>query len=188
MVYGFVKQSGGRIRIEGVPRVGTSVKLFLPRHVASRDRRKDPTSARGSAPMAARNILVVEDNENVRGMAVSRLKALGHTVFEADIPSKALAFLEEAADIDLLFTDVVMPGGMNGFDLARKAAERRPDLKVIFVSGYAPSLHLEDGPGLEFLQKPYSEEELVHALRGVFGEVERRNAAKRKPSRARKAN
>jgi signal transduction histidine kinase/response regulator RpfG family c-di-GMP phosphodiesterase len=168
MVYSFVKQSGGRVQIESQPGVGTSVKLFLPRTDA---RVKDETNAAESAVrMDPRCILIVEDNDNVRKMAISRLEALGHEVIEADTPAKALEILDNDARIELLFTDIVMPGGVNGFDLAHKAVERRPALKVIFVSGYAPSLYVGEGLKQEFLQKPYSEEELVRALHAAFAE------------------
>ena len=128
---------------------------------------------------------LVEDNENVRRMAISRLAALGHDIVEADSPAKALDILEHDTGIELLFTDIVMPGGVNGFDLAHKAVERRPDLKVIFVSGYAPSLYAGEGLKQEFLMKPYSEEELVRALHAAFAEQE--PPAEREPRRGRAA-
>ncbi len=170
MVYSFVKQSGGRVQIESQPGVGTSVKIYLPRTDA---RNKGEASAAETSPrMASRCILIVEDNDNVRKMAISRLEALGHEVIEADTPAKALEILDNDARIELLFTDIVMPGGVNGFDLAHKATERRPSLKVVFVSGYAPSLYVGEGLKQEFLQKPYSEEELVKALHNAFQEIE----------------
>jgi signal transduction histidine kinase len=170
MVYSFVKQSGGRVQIESHPGVGTSVKLYLPRTDACI---KDDTGEAEAAPqMESRCILIVEDNDNVRKMAISRLEALGHEVVEADTPAKALEILDNDARIELLFTDIVMPGGVNGFDLAHKATERRPALKVVFVSGYAPSLYVGEGLKQEFLQKPYSEEELVKALHAAFEEPE----------------
>ena len=168
MVYGFVKQSGGRIKIESAPGRGTSVKLFLPRTDA---KLKSEVEAEVALPaLSPRRILIVEDNENVRRMAVSRLEALGHNIVETEAPAKALEILDEDTGIELLFTDIVMPGGVNGFDLAHKAVERRPDLKVIFVSGYAPSLYAGEGLKQEFLMKPYSEEELVRALHAAFAE------------------
>jgi len=171
MVYSFVKQSGGRVQIESQPGIGTSVKIYLPRTDAQvKDGEED--SAAGAPQMDPRCILIVEDNDNVRKMAISRLAALGHEVIEADTPAKALEILDNDARIELLFTDIVMPGGVNGFDLAHKATERRPDLKVVFVSGYAPSLYVGEGLKQEFLQKPYSEEELVKALHAAFTESE----------------
>jgi DNA-binding NtrC family response regulator len=169
MVYSFVKQSGGRVQIESQPGVGTSVKIYLPRTDA---RNKGETGAASAAPrMERRCILIVEDNDNVRKMAISRLEALGHEVIEADTPARALEILDNDARIELLFTDIVMPGGVNGFDLAHKATERRPSLKVVFVSGYAPSLYVGEGLKQEFLQKPYSEEELIKALHAAFAET-----------------
>ena len=170
MVYSFVKQSGGRVQIESQPGIGTSVKIYLPRTDARV--KADPDAADGAPSMEPRCILIVEDNDNVRKMAISRLEALGHEVIEADTPAKALEILDNDARIELLFTDIVMPGGVNGFDLAHKATERRPALKVVFVSGYAPSLYVGEGLKQEFLQKPYSEEELVKALHNAFEEIE----------------
>jgi len=168
MVYSFVKQSGGHVRIDSQPGVGTSVKLYLPRTDAGL--KDGGATAEGPARMEPRCILIVEDNDNVRKMAISRLEALGHEVIEAETPARALELLDTDARIELLFTDVVMPGGVNGFDLAHKATERRPALKVVFVSGYAPSLYAGEGLKQEFLLKPYSEEELVRALRAAFAE------------------
>jgi len=170
MVYSFVKQSGGRVRIDSQPGVGTSVMLYLPRTDAHL--KAGSVEAEGPVRMETRCILIVEDNDNVRKMAISRLEALGHEVIEAETPARALEILDNDARIELLFTDVVMPGGVNGFDLAHKATERRPALKVVFVSGYAPSLYSGEGLKQEFLQKPYSEEELVRALRAAFAEKE----------------
>lgn len=169
MVYSFVKQSGGRAQIDSQPGIGTSVKLYLPRTDA-RLKGGEANAAEGAERIEPRCILIVEDNDNVRKMAISRLEGLGHEVIEADTPAKALEILDNDARIELLFTDIVMPGGVNGFDLAHKAVERRPTLKVIFVSGYAPSLYVGEGLKQEFLQKPYSEEELVHALHAAFTE------------------
>jgi len=166
MVYGFVKQSGGRVAIDSTLGKGTSVKLFLPRTDA---RPQDEAAPHRLAPPATRRrILIVEDNANVRRMAASRLEALGHDIAEADTPALALEILDGDPGIELLFTDIVMPGGVNGFDLAHKAVALRPGLKVIFVSGYAPSLYAGEGLKQEFLLKPYSEEELIHALNAAF--------------------
>jgi PAS domain S-box-containing protein len=168
MVYGFAKQSGGRIKIESELGRGTSVKLFLPRTEA---RLVSETETVNALPrLAPRRILIVEDNENVRRMAISRLESLGHDIVDTESPAEALEILERDPDIELLFTDIVMPGGVSGFDLAHKAVERRPDLKVIFVSGYASSLYAGDGLNQAFLQKPYGEGELIQALHAAFAE------------------
>jgi DNA-binding NtrC family response regulator len=181
MVYGFVKQSGGRIKIDSALGQGTSVKLFLPRTDA---KMKSEAETESALPvLSPRRILIVEDNENVRRMAVSRLETLGHDIIETESPAKALEILDEDPSIELLFTDIVMPGGVNGFDLAHKAVERRPELKVIFVSGYAPSLYAGDGLKQEFLMKPYSEEELVRALHAAFADPA--PSAEREPRRGR---
>jgi len=183
MVYSFVKQSGGRVQIDSQPGVGTSVKLYLPRTDARV--KEGGAAAEGTARMEPRCILIVEDNDNVRKMAISRLEALGHEVIEAETPARALEILDTDARIELLFTDVVMPGGVNGFDLAHKATERRPALKVVFVSGYAPSLYVGEGLKQEFLQKPYSEEELLRALQAAFAEESHNPQPASEPRRGR---
>jgi len=183
MVYSFVKQSGGRVQIDSQPGVGTSVMLYLPRTDAGL--KGGGVAAEGPARMEPRCILIVEDNDNVRKMAISRLEALGHEVIEAATPARALEILDTDARIELLFTDVVMPGGVNGFDLAHKATERRPALKVVFVSGYAPSLYVGDGLKQEFLQKPYSEVELVRALQAAFAQEEHEAQPAPEPRRGR---
>jgi len=110
-------------------------------------------------------VLVVEDDSDVRGMTVARLNEFGYRVREADCGATALKSLKDEGPVDLLFTDVVMPGGMSGLDLARRAVAIQPAMKVIFTSGYASSFHRADEELGELLQKPYSDEDLRSALR-----------------------
>jgi len=171
MVYGFAKQSGGHIEIESAVGVGTTVRLYLPRSEASREAAGQAEAGSDHASLAAgRIILVVEDNDNVRSMTVARLEELGYRLCEADSAAAALKILESDARVDLLFTDVVMPGGMSGIDLARRALELRPALKVIFASGYASSFPTTGGVAGELLQKPYRDEELMRALQRTLAE------------------
>jgi PAS domain S-box-containing protein len=165
MVYGFAKQSGGHVTIESKVGIGTTVRLYLPR--ANATQLVDTRTSWDAEPdlgRLSRNILVVEDDADVRGVTVARLKDLGHTVFEADGASAALEVLRRDVAIDLLFTDVVMPGGMSGLDLAQRASEMRPGLKVIYASGYASSFHAARTVAGELLQKPYSDRDLRAAL------------------------
>ena len=164
MVHGFVKQAGGHLTIESAVGEGTRVRLYLPRTTAEQGVQPEAFLAAVEVSVRPRTVLVVEDNAIVRSVAVARFEELGHTVLEADSAAAALDHLSGVAPIDLLFTDVVIPGGMGGLDLARRAIEVRPEIRVIFTSGYAASIKaVGDLPG-EFLQKPYRDEDLKRAL------------------------
>ena len=171
-VYGFVKQSGGDIKIESVEGMGTTIRVYLPRGEAPQTIGQHSIPD-GDAAVAdiSRIILVVEDNAHVRSITVTRLEELGHRVLAADNAATALEILSGDSPIDLLFTDVVMPGGMNGFDLARRAVELRSGIKVIIVSGYAPSFNTTGSTIGERLQKPYGDEELRRALARALGDT-----------------
>ena len=169
MVFGFVKQSQGHIKIYSEVGHGTVVRIYLPR---ATQLTPTPAAVAAIAP-AHRNesILVVEDNPGVREVAVKQLRDLGYQVRAADGPQQALAFLRETDyEVDLLFTDLVMPG-MNGADLAQAAAALRPGLKVLFTSGYSGSA-LRDDQRLKndgmFLGKPYRKQDLARKLRDIF--------------------
>jgi CheY-like chemotaxis protein len=170
MVHGFIKQAGGHVAIESEVGTGTRIRLYLPRLSAARavdSETSIDTSAEAPPPPQA--VLVVEDNAIVRSVAVARFEELGHTVLEADSAGAALGMLASSTPIDLLFTDVVIPGGMGGLDLARRALELRPGIRVIFTSGYAASFKtIGDLPG-EFLQKPYRDEDLRRVLQRTLG-------------------
>ncbi len=171
-VYGFVKQSGGDIKIESVEGMGTTIRVYLPRGEAPQTIGQHSIPD-GDAAVAdiSRIILVVEDNAHVRSITVTRLEELGHRVLAADNAATALEILSGDSPVDLLFTDVVMPGGMNGFDLARRAVELRSGIKVIIVSGYAPSFNTTGSTIGERLQKPYGDEELRRALARALGDT-----------------
>jgi PAS domain S-box-containing protein len=165
MVYGFTKQSGGNLKIESKVGNGTTVRLYLPQATRQQEVQEIAVSE-PEIPAAEPNatILVVEDDADVRTVTVARLQEHGYVVREADNANAALAILDEDPSIDLLFTDVVMPGGMSGLDLARRAIATRPTLKLLFASGYASTFHITgDMPG-EMLQKPYRDEDLRRAL------------------------
>lgn len=169
MVYGFVKQSGGHIKIYSEPGQGTTFKIYLPRSHAAVEALAD----RNERPVAngTETVLVVEDDDAVRDTVVSTLTTLGYCVLKASDASAALAIIDEGAAIDLLFTDVVMPGPLRSTDLVRKARERWPALKVLYTSGYTQNAIVHGGrldPGVELLSKPYSRETLARRVRQLL--------------------
>ncbi len=172
MVYGFVKQSGGHVRIYSEEGYGTTVKIYLPRAVARAERAPD---AQPTAPLGGREtILVVEDDALVRQYVTTQLHGLGYGTLEAANAGEALAISDSGAPFDLLFTDVIMPGAMNGQQLAREMAARRANLKVLFTSGYTENALLDHGrlpPGVLLLAKPYRKTELAHMLREALETV-----------------
>ncbi|WP_370125624.1 hybrid sensor histidine kinase/response regulator [Sinorhizobium fredii] len=173
MVYGFVKQSGGHIQLYSEFGQGTSVRIFLPARARGNDRTEilpGEDSSLDAVPRGHETILVVEDDARVRRVVVARLQSAGYTVFEAGAGAQALDLLSEHPEIALLFTDVIMPGGMTGGELAEHARALRPDLKVLFTSGYAePSVtSREQSVAGNWLQKPYTANELAHRLRDLL--------------------
>src|SRR5439155_14436558 len=138
MVYGFVKQSGGHINIYSEEGVGTTVKIYLPRAVAPAGA---ATHAAPAEPVGGREtILVVEDDALVRNYVMAQLRNLGYRTLEAANAAEAIAVADSAAEFDLLFTDIIMPGSMNGRQLADEVARRRTALKVLFTSGYTENV------------------------------------------------
>ena len=170
-VYGFVKQSGGHVKIYSEVGVGTTVKLYLPRLVGA----AVPAVADGdAAPVpggdAAELILVVEDEAGVRAVSVESLRELGYRVIEADGAAAALRLLEAHPDVALLFTDIVMPE-VNGAKLAEAARALRPDLKVLFTTGYTRNAVVHNGvvdPGVALIGKPFTFEALAAKVRSVL--------------------
>ncbi len=172
MVYGFVKQSGGHIHIESELGRGSKIKLYLPRSMQS----EDALTEMDSIPVSGGNevILVAEDDESVRETGVAMLTDLGYRVLKAKDAQSALSIIESGMPIDLLFTDVIMPGPLKSTELARKARERMPDLAVLFTSGYTEDAFVNSGrleESVELLSKPYSREALARKLRQVLSNV-----------------
>jgi PAS domain S-box-containing protein len=168
MIYGFAKQSGGHLKIYSEVEHGTTVRLYLPR--LSAETVKAASAPTGAPPGkgGGETILVVEDNPDVLRLVLRQLRDLGYSVIEAANGPQALRILEDGATIDLLFTDVVMPGGMTGRQLAEAAKGRRPDLKTLFTSGYTEDSILRLGkldPGVRLLSKPYRKHELASRIR-----------------------
>jgi signal transduction histidine kinase len=171
MVYGFAKQSGGHLKIYSEVGHGTTVRLYLPRaKTVEREERISERPAEGATP-PSETILVVEDNAAVRATVILLLTTLKYQVLEAENGREALAILERGDRIDLLFTDIVMPGDMSGTDLAVKARALRPDLKVLFTSGFTEA-SMRGGPTLSaddaILSKPYRRDELSAKIRDVL--------------------
>lgn len=170
MVYGFVKQSGGHVKIYSEPGQGTTVKLYLPRTTAAEEP-LGPMDPHQPAVGGSETILVAEDDEAVRTTVVEMLTQLGYRVLKAADAASALAVVESGVPIDVLFTDVVMPGTLRSPDLARMARERLPNLAVLFTSGYTENSIVHGGrldPGVELLGKPYTRESLARRIRQVL--------------------
>jgi CheY-like chemotaxis protein len=166
MVFGFIKQSGGHVNVYSEPGAGTTFRLYLPRRDAVRAAAIAPTPA-AKVFTGNETVLLVEDNEAMRRIAKRQLTALGYRVVEADQAAAALDVLA-AEDIDLLLSDVVMPGEIDGFDLARLALTQRPALRVVLTSGF-PEARLrgsgEAVAGIRLLSKPYRREDLARVVR-----------------------
>jgi PAS domain S-box-containing protein len=170
MVYGFVKQSGGHVKIYSEPGQGTTVKIYLPRTLAAEDAMA-PVAEPQPAVGGTETILVAEDDEAVRTTVVEMLTDLGYRVLKAADAASALAVVESGVPIDVLFTDVVMPGRLRSPELARMARERLPRLAVLFTSGYTENAIVHGGrldPGVELLGKPYTRESLARRIRQVL--------------------
>jgi PAS domain S-box-containing protein len=166
MIYGFAKQSGGHAKIYSEVGHGTTVRLYLPR--LTNEAKSEPAAVTSPRKGGGETILVVEDNPDVRRLVVRQLRDLGYDVIEAANGPQALQILDGGAPIDLLFTDVVMPGGMTGRQLAEAAKTRRPGLKTLFTSGYTEDSILRLGkldPGVRLLSKPYRKHELATRIR-----------------------
>jgi PAS domain S-box-containing protein len=159
-VYGFVKQSGGHVKLYSEEGLGTTVKLYLPRQLADDEAAPEPSAAdHVPRSQSGETILVVEDDDDVRAHSTGILRELGYTVLEAPVAAAGLQLLGRHPGIRLLFTDVGLPGGMNGRQLADAARQLRPDLKVLFTTGYARNAIVHDGrldPGVALITKPFT--------------------------------
>jgi CheY-like chemotaxis protein len=171
MVYGFAKQSNGHVTIYSEVGLGTSIRLYLP--IAEGAQTALPRVSDTKTVGGKEKILIVEDDALVRSHAISSLEGIGYSVVVASDGPEALHLLRSGADPDLMFTDLVMPGGMNGWELAVKARQLRPALKLLFTSGY-PLETLVDrsdsDPGARMLSKPYRVADLARLVREVLDE------------------
>lgn len=181
MVYGFVKQSGGHVKIYSEVGHGTTIRLYLPRATESED--VEVEANHGPISGGTETVLVVEDDDEVRATVVEMLTDLGYRVLKAVDAASALIVIESGVPIDILFTDVVMPGTLKSPELARKARERLPNVAVLFTSGYTENSIVHGGrldAGVELLSKPYTREALARKFRHVLAnQGQRRQAAPR---------
>jgi CheY-like chemotaxis protein len=169
MVYGFAKQSNGHVSIYSEAGLGTTVRIYLPNVAAGGQKTSDQVPAREELlPRGHETILVAEDDPFVRSAVIRRIESLGYDVVAAVNGNDALLKLRANPDVDLLFTDIVMPGGMSGWDLADQARQIRPGLPVVFSSGYALEMLAQQGYASAksiILIKPYRKAELAERLR-----------------------
>ena len=166
MVYGFVKQSGGHVEIESTPGEGTTIKIYLPRALAPAESRVEQKPQTIRAAKGER-VLLVEDDAEVRDLAIELLKDMGYRVAAAEAAEAAMARLEDDTEFDLLLTDIVLPGGVNGVEMSLRMRERIPQLRIVYMTGYADdALQHQALPGknMTYLAKPFRKAELSAAL------------------------
>ena len=171
MVYGFVKQSNGHIKIYSEEGHGTSVKMYLPRATGLNQTAAEVLIS-ATIEGGHEVVLIVEDDSLVRRYVTTQIESLGYTTLEAANAAEALHIIDTSGNIDLLFTDVIMPGFMNGRQLVDEALKRRPGLKTLFTSGYTENAIVHHGrldSGVLLLAKPYRKSELARMLRTALG-------------------
>ena len=169
MVYGFVKQSAGHIKIYSEEGHGTTIRMYLPPAAGAALATEVSTA---TVQGGSETILVVEDDKLVREYVLTQLHALGYVTLDAANASEALAVVEAGHPFDLLFTDVIMPGAMNGRQLADTIEQRQPGLKVLFTSGYTENAIIHHGrldSGVLLLAKPYRKSDLAGMIRTALG-------------------
>ena len=170
MVFGFIKQSRGHVKIYSEVGEGTTVRLYLPRAAPSAAA-EAPSAAYHDETQRKVKVLLVEDDDLVRGHIISQLRALAYHVVEARNGREALEAVRQISDFDLLFTDVVMPGGMSGKDLAVEVLSLRPNIKVLFTSGYTQNAIVHGGKldaGVNFISKPFRQVDLERKINQVL--------------------
>jgi CheY-like chemotaxis protein len=169
MIYGFTRQSGGQTRIYSELGRGSTICLYLPRHLGEAGTPATPEAEPALAPQAreGETVLVIDDEPTVRMLVVEILEGLGYGALEAIDGAAGLKILESDTRVDLLITDVGLPGGMNGRQVADAARVNRPDLKILFITGYAENAVLSHGhldPGMHVLTKPFSMEAMKQRI------------------------
>ena len=175
MIQGFVAQSGGAVRIDSELEKGTTITMLFPIAPSEAPARPNQTIGSEGVPRGTETILVVEDEPRVRRFAVRALSGLGYRVLEAENAQEALEVLGEGASVDLMFSDIIMPGRMNGRQLAGAVAESHPDVKILLTTGYSkgraetkPQEDFEDAASLPLIRKPYSKDQLARQLRELL--------------------
>ncbi len=188
MVYGFLKQSGGHLKIYSEVGHGTTMKLYMPRTMQAEDSLSDPKAI--AVTGGTETVLVVEDDDGVRETSVALLTDLGYRVLKAHDAQSAFAIVSSGVQIDLLFTDVVMPGPMRSTDLARKAKAQFPGMAVLFTSGYTENSIVHGGrldAGVDLLSKPYTREALARKVRHVLNNAQQHMIALQRTERQKPA-
>jgi CheY-like chemotaxis protein len=171
-VYGFIKQSGGHAKIYSEPGEGTTVKLYLPRLTAAPTAQNQPKAPAAPVGTGKESILVVEDDDDVCKFTAEVLTELGYRVSTASSAASALRMLDENPEIDLLFTDIGLPGGVNGRQLADEALTRFPALRVLFSTGYTRNAIIHHGrldPGVQLILKPFNQANLAEKVKQALG-------------------
>ena len=175
MIYGFAQQSGGHVKLHSVPGQGTCVRLYLPRlYFPEPENTLMPFSGEAPAAIAGETVMLVEDDPAVRMLVLDLLNELGYHAHEAEDAKSALPLLESDVRVDLLVTDVGLPG-MNGRQLAEIARQHRPDLKVLFMTGYAEKAAERQGfleEGMDMVAKPFSIDLLANKIRTMIGQAD----------------
>jgi CheY-like chemotaxis protein len=174
MVYGFVRQSGGHVTLYSEPGLGTTIRIYLPRaDAAPHDAAPGVALGRASSRGDGQRLLVVEDDPDVRQLIVMQLASLGYAVHAAASGPEALAHLATGAPVDLLLSDIVMPGGMSGLDVAAAAGAVRPGMRVLYMSGYSEGGSHKGriaAEGAQLLAKPFSKVQLSEAVARILGD------------------
>ena len=177
MIYGFAKQSNGQVRIHSAERLGTSVTLFLPRLDAAREAAASlATPAAPGARRTGETVLIVDDEPVIRMLVTEVLRDLGYAALQAPDGAAGLQHIATGARIDLLVTDVGLPGGMNGRQLADAARARQPDLRVLFITGFAENAAIGGDalePGMGVMVKPFAMDALAAKVRSMLGAAPR---------------
>ncbi|WP_051001755.1 ATP-binding protein [Herbaspirillum sp. YR522] len=171
MVYGFARQSGGQIRIYSELGQGTTMSVYLPRHHQDADEREEPETTEGLKNGSGEIVLVVDDEAPIRMLVAEVLSDAGYVAIEASDGPSALRIIQSKARIDLLITDVGLPGGINGRQLADASRAVRPELKILFVTGYAENAAVGNGhlePGMQVLTKPFKMDTLARRIQGII--------------------
>jgi CheY-like chemotaxis protein len=171
MIYGFARQSGGQVRIYSEVGEGTLVCVYLPRHHGPADAPEDSRPAELPRAGDGETVLVVDDEPTVRMLVMEVLEELGYHAIEAGDGASGLKVLQSDARIDLLITDVGLPGGMNGRQMADAARVGRPDLRILFITGYAENAVVGNGhldPGMHVMTKPFAMDALAGRIRELI--------------------
>jgi signal transduction histidine kinase len=169
-VYGFVKQSGGHILVDSQPGKGTTISIYLPRAMPSAKRPAQEDGSPRDVVGGDETVLIVEDNEDVREVASVIVDSLGYRVLGAADAHEALTLLSRGRGIDLMMSDIVMSGGIDGFELARRARKLRPALPILLISGFPAEAGSAEACEFPILRKPYRREELARQIRAALGE------------------